>query len=220
MMTETWEVFLKNEFKQPYFLELSSFLKEQYEQHIVYPKKEDIFSAFGYAPYAECKVVILGQDPYHQPNQAHGLCFSVKPGVKIPPSLRNIFLELKSDCGVETPSTGSLIPWAKQGVLLINAVLTVNDSEPNSHKNKGWEIFIDHVFKKMNEHSEPIVFVLWGSNAQQKEHLITNKKHLIIKSSHPSPLSAYRGFFNSKPFSKINKFLVENNREPIDWRLK
>lgn len=219
-MIRSWETFLKNEFKQPYFLELSSFLKEQYQSHIVYPKKEDIFSAFQYAPYSSCKVVILGQDPYHQPNQAHGLSFSVKAGIKIPPSLKNIFQELRSDCGIETPTSGCLIPWAKQGVLLINAVLTVNDSQANSHKDKGWETFIDHVFEALNDHPQAIAFVLWGSNAQAKEHLITNKKHLIIKSPHPSPLSAYRGFFNSRPFSKINAFLENNNREPIDWRIK
>jgi uracil-DNA glycosylase len=220
LMNESWEAFLKNEWKQAYFLKLSTFLNEQYNTHNVYPKKEDVFSAFGYASYLDCKVVILGQDPYHRPNQAHGLSFSVKQGVPIPPSLKNIYKELKNDCGIDEATTGSLVPWAKQGVLMINAVLTVSDSHPTSHRNQGWEIFTDHVFEKLNNHPEPIVFVLWGKNAQQKERLITNKKHYIIKSAHPSPLSAYRGFFDSKPFSRINTYLKEANRQPIDWRLK
>jgi uracil-DNA glycosylase len=218
-MNESWESFLKEEFKQPYFIELSAFLSEQYKTHVVYPKKEDVFAAFGYTSYLDCKVVILGQDPYHQPNQAHGLSFSVKQGVPIPPSLQNIYKELASDCGISEAKSGCLVPWAKQGVLLINTVLTVNDSHPNSHKNKGWEIFTDHVLEKMNAHPSPIVFVLWGKNAQEKEKFITNKKHCIIKGAHPSPLSAYRGFFNSRPFSRINTFLEENHRKPIDWRI-
>lgn len=219
-MNESWESFLKHEFKQPYFIKLSSFLSEQYENHIVYPKKEDVFSAFGYASFLDCKVVILGQDPYHQPNQAHGLSFSVKPGVAIPPSLRNIYKELESDVGISNFGSGYLIPWAKQGVLLVNAVLTVNDSQPNSHKDQGWEIFTNHVFEKLNKHPKPLVFILWGRNAQQKEKFITDKRHFIIKSTHPSPLSAYRGFFNSKPFSKTNSFLEENHRKLIDWRIQ
>lgn len=219
-MNESWEEFLKNEWKQEYFKKLSAFLSQEYRKHIVYPKKDDVFSAFSYASYLDTKVVILGQDPYHQPHQAHGLSFSVAPSVPIPPSLANIFKELSDDCKIPKPTKGSLIPWAKQGVLMINAVLTVVANKPNSHKNKGWETFIDHVFEKLNNHPKPIVFVLWGNNAQQKERLITNQKHYIIKSAHPSPLSAYRGFFNSKPFSQINTYLEEANRTPIDWRLQ
>jgi uracil-DNA glycosylase len=217
MLNNHWDDFLKEEFNQSYFKELSAFLSEQYKHKTIYPTKEEVFSAFAYTDYPDIKVVILGQDPYHQPGQAHGLSFSVKPSVALPPSLKNIYKELVDDLNVAVPSNGCLIPWAKQGVLLLNAVLTVEKNQANSHANQGWEQFTDHVIEKCNEHSKPVVFVLWGRNAQKKEHLIMNAKHLIIKTVHPSPLSAYQGFFGSKPFSKINSFLLANNRNPIDW---
>ncbi len=217
MVNNQWDPFLMDEFEQPYFKKLSEFLKEQYQKTIVYPQKAEVFSSFYYTDYPNVKVVILGQDPYHQPQQAHGLSFSVKPHVPPPPSLLNIFKELHDDLNIPKPSNGCLIPWAKQGVLLLNAVLTVEANRANSHTNKGWETFTDHVISKCNAHQKPVVFILWGRNAQKKEHLITDPKHLIIKSAHPSPLSAYQGFFNSKPFSKTNAFLKANDRQPIDW---
>lgn len=217
MINNSWNEFLENEFKQEYFIKLASFLKQQYDSKIVYPKKEEVFSAFAYHGIEETKVVIVGQDPYHQPNQAHGLSFSVKPQVPPPPSLQNIFKELVDDMNIPRPSSGYLISWAKQGVMLLNAVLTVEHNKPTSHQNKGWEQFSDQVIRVLNQQSNPIVFVLWGKNAQKKSPLITNNKHLIITNVHPSPLSAHRGFFKSKPFSQTNDFLVSNNRKPIDW---
>lgn len=217
MINNSWNEFLENEFKQEYFIKLASFLKQQYDSKIVYPKKEEVFSAFAYHGIEETKVVIVGQDPYHQPNQAHGLSFSVKPQVPPPPSLQNIFKELVDDMNIPRPSSGYLISWAKQGVMLLNAVLTVEHNKPTSHQNKGWEQFSDQVIRVLNQQSNPIVFVLWGKNAQKKTPLITNNKHLIITNVHPSPLSAHRGFFKSKPFSQTNDFLVSNNRKPIDW---
>ncbi len=217
MLNNQWDTFLKAEFNEAYFKKLSVFLSEQYHRKTIYPKKEEVFSAFAYTDYPDVKVVILGQDPYHQPNQAHGLSFSVKPDVIIPPSLKNIYKELVDDLKIDEPSNGCLIPWAKQGVLLLNAVLTVERNHANSHRNQGWEFFADHVISKCDEHLEPIVFILWGRNAQKKEHLIKNPKHLIIKNVHPSPLSVYQGFFGSKPFSRANSFLLANNRQPIDW---
>lgn len=211
-----WEDFLKAEFKEAYFLELSAFLKEEYANKVIYPVRDDVFSAFRFTPYDELKVLILGQDPYHQPNQAHGLSFSVKPGVPLPPSLRNIYQELKDDLNIDRQN-GCLIDWAKQGVMMLNTALTVEASKPMSHKNKGWEIFTDKVIRLCNEHPEPVVFVLWGKQAMMKSGLITNRKHLIVSSAHPSPLSAYNGFFGSKPFSKINRFLKEHNRGEIQW---
>jgi len=214
-----WEDFLKKEFKEEYFIQLSEFLKEVYSTHIIYPKREDVFNAFAYSKYEEMKVVIIGQDPYHQPNQAHGLCFSVNPGIPLPPSLRNIYKELCEDIGCKMPETGCLIPWAKQGVLLLNSILTVEESKPLSHQDKGWEIFCDHVLIECDKSENPIVFILWGKQAQSKEKLLRNPKHLVIKSVHPSPLSAYNGFYGSKPFSKTNDFLIKNGRSPINWCL-
>jgi len=214
-----WEDFLNKEFKEEYFIRLSAFLKEAYSTCIVYPKREDVFSAFAYTKYEDMKVVIIGQDPYHQPNQAHGLCFSVNPGISIPPSLRNIYKELNEDIGCKIPETGCLIPWAKQGVLLLNSVLTVEDSKPLSHQNKGWEYICDHVIVECDKSENPIVFILWGKQSQSKEKLLHNPKHLVIKSVHPSPLSAYNGFFGSKPFTKANDFLLKNGRSPINWCL-
>lgn len=212
-----WEDFLKNEFKEEYFIQLSNFLKGAYSTRTIYPKKEDIFNAFKYAKYDELKVVILGQDPYHQANQAHGLCFSVNPECSLPPSLRNIFKEMCDDLACPQPRNGSLVHWAKQGVLLLNSILTVEESKPLSHKDLGWEIFCNHVIEACNRSDKPIVFIFWGKQAQAKESLITNPIHMILKSVHPSPLSAYQGFFGSKPFSKTNDFLIKNGRCPIDW---
>lgn len=219
-MENKWTPFLKEEFKKDYFLKLSAFLKEEYAAKVIYPKKEDVFNAFAYTAFDDVKVVILGQDPYHQPHQAHGLCFSVNKGVKIPPSLVNIYKELNSDLGCYIPSHGCLIDWAKQGVFLLNTTLTVEQSHPNSHFNKGWEIFTDTAIQKLNEKTTPVVFILWGRNARSKKSLITNPNHLILESAHPSPLSAYHGFFGSKPFSKCNQFLMENNLKPIDWQIR
>lgn len=214
-----WEDFLKKEFKEEYLIQLSEFLKEVYSMRTIYPKREDVFNAFAYSKYEEMKVVIIGQDPYHQPNQAHGLCFSVSPGIPLPPSLRNIYKELCEDIECKMPETGCLIPWAKQGVLLLNSILTVEESKPLSHQDKGWEIFCDHVLVECDKSENPIVFILWGKQAQSKEKLLRNPKHLVIKSVHPSPLSAYNGFFGSKPFSKTNDFLIKNGRSPINWCL-
>lgn len=219
-MENKWTLFLKEEFKKDYFLKLSAFLKEEYATKVIYPKKEDVFNAFAYTAFDDVKVVILGQDPYHQPHQAHGLCFSVNKGVKIPPSLVNIYKELNTDLGCSIPSHGCLIDWAKQGVFLLNTTLTVEQSHPNSHFNKGWEIFTDTAIQKLNEKTTPVVFILWGRNARSKKSLITNPNHLILESAHPSPLSAYHGFFGSKPFSKCNQFLIENNLKPIDWQIR
>lgn len=214
-----WTDFLKAEFKQDYFGPLSETLKEAYTHKTVYPMREQVFNAFAYAEYAQLKVVLIGQDPYYQPGQAHGLCFSVNPGVPFPPSLQNIFKELQSDIACPQPQNGCLIPWAKQGVLLLNSLLTVEEGKPLSHQGIGWESFFEHAMQACNAHPQPLVFILWGKNAQAKADLITDPKHLILKAPHPSPLSAYNGFFGSKPFSKTNAFLKENGREPIDWCL-
>lgn len=219
-MENKWTPFLKEEFKKDYFLKLSEFLKQEYATKTIYPKREDVFNAFAYTAFDDVKVVILGQDPYHQPHQAHGLCFSVNKGVKIPPSLVNIYKELNSDLGCSIPSHGCLVDWAKQGVFLLNTTLTVEQSHPNSHFNKGWEIFTDTAIQKLNEKTTPVVFILWGRNARSKKALITNPNHLILESAHPSPLSAYHGFFGSRPFSKCNQFLIENNLKPIDWQIR
>jgi len=185
----------------------------------VYPSEEELFSAFRLTPYDEVKVLLLGQDPYHGPGQAHGLAFSVQPGVKPPPSLVNIFKELQSDLGLPKPKDGSLVPWSKQGVLLLNAVLTVREGQANAHEGKGWERFTDAVIQKVSDKKEPVVFLLWGSYAQKKEALIDTSRHVILKAPHPSPLSAKRGFFGSKPFRLINEALEKAGRGPIDWRL-
>lgn len=220
ILKNDWNELLKDEFSKDYYLSLREFLKNEYTTKIIYPDKYDIFNALHYTSYKYVKVVILGQDPYHGPNQAHGLSFSVSPGVKIPPSLLNIYKELNSDLGCYIPNNGYLKKWADQGVLLLNTSLTVRAGEANSHKNKGWEIFTDKIISLINEKTDPVVFLLWGNNAINKKKLITNKQHLILSSAHPSPLSASRGFFGSKPFSKINKFLVSVNKAPIDWQIE
>ena len=215
-----WKDFLVNEFKQDYFLSLSSFLKEEYRTKTIYPLREDVFNAFEYTSYETCKVVILGQDPYHEPNQAHGLCFSVQKGVEIPPSLKNIYAELQRDLGCSIPTHGCLVDWAKQGVFLLNTTMTVRKGVAASHVGKGWETFTDHTIMKLNEKKEPLVFILWGSNARSKKKLITNPQHLIIESAHPSPLSCYRGFIGSRPFSRCNDFLKKNGRTPVNWQIR
>lgn len=220
ILKNDWNELLKDEFSKDYYLSLREFLKNEYTTKIIYPDKYDIFNALDYTSYKDVKVVILGQDPYHGPNQAHGLSFSVSPGVKIPPSLLNIYKELNSDLGCYIPNNGYLKKWADQGVLLLNTSLTVRAGEANSHKNKGWEIFTDKIISLINEKTDPVVFLLWGNNAINKKKLITNKQHLILSSAHPSPLSASRGFFGSKPFSKINKFLISVNKAPIDWQIE
>jgi uracil-DNA glycosylase len=212
-----WKGFLESEIDKSYFKDLEAFLAKEYEEKVIYPKKEDVLNALKYTAYEDVKIVIIGQDPYHQPNQAHGLSFSVLPGMKIPPSLRNIFKELNSDVDFNIPSTGYLVSWTEQGVLLLNTVLTVRESEPTSHKGKGWEIFTDRVLSILNEKKEPIIFVLWGKHAQSKEKLIINGHHHIIKANHPSPLSASRGFFGSKPFSQINEILEKIGNQKINW---
>ncbi len=214
---ESWKEVLFDEFKKPYFEELKRFLVEEKQKHTVYPHGSNIFAAFNNTSFHDVKVVILGQDPYHGANQAHGLAFSVNDGVPFPPSLQNIFKELRDDMGCDMPKSGNLIKWAKEGVFLINAVLTVRASEANSHKSRGWEIFTDAVIRLLSEKKENLVFILWGSPAGAKASLIDAKKHLILKAPHPSPLSSYRGFFGSKPFSKTNDYLVSKAISPIKW---
>lgn len=214
-----WQELLKEEFEKEYYLRLRKFLIAEYKTKMVHPDKYDIFNALHYTAYGDVKVVILGQDPYHGPNQAHGLSFSVKPGVKPPPSLLNIYKELKDDMQCYIPNQGYLKKWADQGVLLLNTVLTVIEGQANSHKNIGWEQVTDKIISLLNARQEPIVFILWGNNAQSKVSLITNKNHKIIKSVHPSPLSASRGFFKSKPFSQTNEILRSQGERPIDWQI-
>ena len=216
----SWDSVLADEFEKEYYKDLREFLKEEYSQHTMYPEMHNIFNALKAAPYDQVKAVILGQDPYHEPGQAHGLCFSVQKGVPQPPSLVNIFKEMKADLGITPPDHGCLTDWAEQGVLLLNAVLTVRAHEANSHKGKGWEIFTDRVIELLNEREKPIVFILWGANAKAKEKLITNPQHLIITGAHPSPLSAHNGFWGGKYFSRTNEFLIENGIEPINWKIK
>lgn len=213
----SWDELLKDEFNKPYFLELERFIDNEYETKTVFPKMNDIFIAFKYTDYKDIKVVILGQDPYHNDFEAMGLSFSVPKGIKIPPSLVNIYKELSSDIGIKTPSTGDLIPLTKEGVFLLNTTLTVIKNKPLSHYNIGWERFTDEVIKLIDKREKPVVFILFGSNARKKKALINNPNHLIIETVHPSPLSAYNGFFGSKPFSKANSFLMNNEIEPIDW---
>lgn len=215
-----WDEIIGGEFEKPYYKDLRAFLKSEYFSRRIYPDMHDIFNALKYTPYNSVKAVILGQDPYHGQGQAHGLCFSVKKGITPPPSLVNIFKELKSDLGIEIASHGELTAWAKNGVLLLNTALTVREGSPNSHRGKGWEIFTDAVISALNQRNEPIVFILWGANAKAKAALITNPIHLKLTAAHPSPLSAYNGFFGCKHFSKTNEFLTKNGIEPIDWRLK
>ena len=215
-----WDEILSSEFEKPYYKELRIFLDEEYNKHTIYPLPKYIYSALKLTSYKDTKVVILGQDPYHEPNQAHGLAFSVGKNVDIPPSLQNIYKELNDDLGIEIPNHGYLIDWAKQGVLLLNTVLTVRAHQANSHAHKGWEQLTDSIISKLNEKDSPIVYILWGANARSKKALITSPKHLIVESVHPSPLSAYNGFFGSKPFSKTNNFLISNDISPIDWQIK
>jgi len=216
VINKNWDKVLENEFKKDYFKKLGVFVKNEYKNKIIYPPYSDIFNALRYTDYNEVKVVILGQDPYHGEGEAHGLSFSVKEGVKMPPSLINIFKELEDDLGIKR-NISDLTDWAKKGVFLLNSIMTVVKDNPLSHKEKGWEIFTDNIIRYLNDRDEPIVFLLWGSYARSKRTLITNKKHLILESVHPSPLSAYRGFFGSKPFSKTNNFLEKNNIEKIEW---
>lgn len=214
-----WDEILANEFQQDYYKKIRYFLKQEYSEYTIYPPMEDIFNALRYTSYSEVKAVLLGQDPYHGPGQAHGLCFSVRPGVPAPPSLQNMFKELGSDLGIAPPPNGTLTGWAQQGVLLLNTVLTVRQGCANSHKNLGWTTFTDHVIEKLNTREQPIVFLLWGANARSKKKLITNPQHLILETVHPSPLSAYNGFFGCKHFSQCNAFLEANGILPIDWDL-
>ena len=215
-----WGEILKDEFNKEYYLNLRKFLKEEYKNETVYPMMEDIFNALKFTSFKDTKVVILGQDPYHGRGQSHGLSFSVKKGVKTPPSLRNIYKELKDDLDCEIPNNGYLKKWTDQGVLLLNTSLTVREADANSHSKIGWEIFTNKIIELLNEREDPVVFILWGNNAKSKEELITNDRHFIIKSFHPSPLSASRGFFGSKPFSRTNKILKSIGKEPIDWQIK
>ena len=216
MINKNWDIVLKDEMNKPYFKELGVFIKEEYAHKIIFPQYKNIFNALRYTDYDEVKVVILGQDPYHGTGEAHGLSFSVREGVKRPPSLDNIFKELYNDLGVKRENN-DLTDWARQGVFLLNSVLTVVKDTPLSHRNKGWEIFTDDLIKLLNKREKPIVFILWGSYARSKKALITNKNHYIIESAHPSPLSAHRGFFGSRPFSRANNFLVSNGIKPIKW---
>ncbi len=214
-----WLTSIGEEFKKPYYTELYQFVKSEYGHTMVYPSSDDIFNAFHFTPLSQVKVVILGQDPYHNEGQAHGLCFSVKPQVDIPPSLVNIYKELNQDVGCYIPNHGYLEKWARQGILLLNTVLTVRAHQANSHQGKGWEKFTDAVIQAVNAQDRPVVFLLWGKPAQMKKSMLTNSKHLILEAPHPSPLSAYRGFFGCKHFSKVNEFLKENGIEPIDWQI-
>lgn len=216
----SWEKALKGEFSKDYYKKLFVKIQEEYQTRTIYPPADDIFNAFHFTPLEEVKVVILGQDPYHEPGQAHGLCFSVKPQVPIPPSLVNIYKELEDDLGCYIPNNGYLEKWARQGVLMLNTVLTVRAHQANSHKDLGWEQFTDAAIRVLSEQDRPMVFVLWGKPAQRKKEMIHNPKHLILESPHPSPLSAYRGFFGSRPFSRINAYLEQNGLEPIDWQIE
>lgn len=220
ILQNDWAPLLEREFSKAYYQQLRQFLKNEYEANTIFPQMNDVFNALHYTPFAEVKVVILGQDPYHGPNQAHGLSFSVQSGVKQPPSLVNIFKELQDDLGITPPNHGCLIDWTKQGVLLLNTVLTVRAGQAHSHRNKGWEHFTDKVITTLNKKSHPIVYILWGNAAQKKKALIDTTKHYIIKAPHPSPLSAYRGFFGSKPFSKTNEHLRNESLKEINWEIK
>lgn len=214
-----WDALLKDEFEKDYYLNLRKFLKQEYKQHTIFPDMYDIYNALKYTSYSDVKAVILGQDPYHRRGQAHGLCFSVKKGVTPPPSLKNIFQEIQSDLGIAPPSHGELTQWTKEGILLLNTVLTVREGAANSHKNKGWETFTDRVIRLLNDREKPIVFLLWGANAREKTALITNPQHKILTCAHPSPLSAFNGFFECRHFSQTNRFLQEIGSPEINWSL-
>ena len=220
MIGNSWDEILKEEFNKPYFKELIKFVDEEYQKKTIFPQKSNIFNAFRYTPYDKVKVLILGQDPYHGVGQAHGLAFSVQDGVTPPPSLVNIYKEMQSDLGISPTRSGCLIPWTEQGVMLLNAVLTVEKDKAASHKDHGWETFTDAVIKILNEKEEPMVFILWGSYARSKKIYLTNPNHLILEATHPSPFSAYNGFFGSRPFSKTNAFLESKGVKPIDWRIE
>ncbi|MCR5144279.1 MAG: uracil-DNA glycosylase [Lachnospiraceae bacterium] len=218
-INQEWQEALRDEFQKDYYINLMDFVSDAYENNEVFPPANEVFNALNYTPLSKVKAVIIGQDPYHDNGQAHGLCFSVKPGVKIPPSLVNIYKELHDDIGFEIPQDGYLVKWADQGVLMINTVLTVNAHEANSHKGKGWEKFTDAIIEKVNQQDRPIVFLLWGAPAQKKKKMLDNPKHLILEAPHPSPLSVYRGFWGCKHFSKTNEFFVANGETPIDWQI-
>lgn len=220
VLNNDWDQLLQEEFQKPYYLKLREFLKQEYKNYTVYPNMYDIFNALRTTSFADTKVVILGQDPYHGAGQAHGMCFSVQKGIPAPPSLKNIFKELTDDIGIAPPTHGELTSWAQQGVLLLNTVLTVREAQPNSHKGQGWEIFTDRVIEVLNQKTTPVVFLLWGANARNKKNLITNPLHVCLEAPHPSPLSAYSGFFGCKHFSKANQVLVQNGLNPIDWSIK
>lgn len=218
-ITENWFNMLKDEFNKPYFISLQKFLDNEYKNYEIYPKIENIFNSLNLVKYENVKVVILGQDPYHEPGQAHGLAFSVESGL-LPPSLQNIYKELNNDLSIPISKSGNLTPWAKQGVLLLNTVLTVRRGQANSHKDKGWENLTTKIIELLNKREKPIVFILWGGQAKKMAEKITNKNHLVLTSAHPSPLSAYNGFFGCKHFSKTNEFLIKNNQTPINWNLE
>lgn len=215
-----WDALLKDEFEKEYYQKLRGFLAKEYRTRTIFPDMYDIFNALRYTSYSDVKAVIIGQDPYHGEGQAHGLCFSVKQGVEPPPSLKNIYKELQSDIGFVPPAHGELISWAKEGVLLLNTVLTVRMGEANSHKGMGWETFTDRVIELINQREKPVVFLLWGANARRKKELVTNPMHRVLEAAHPSPLSAYNGFFGCRHFSKTNEILGEFGEKPIDWSLK
>jgi uracil-DNA glycosylase len=221
MIQNDWLDSIEGEFQKPYYKQLYQFVSEEYSKEVIYPPAEDIFNAFHFTPLSEVKILLLGQDPYHNMNQAHGLSFSVLPGQKdIPPSLQNIYKELREDCGCYIPNNGYLKKWADQGVLLLNTVLTVRAHQANSHQGNGWEQFTDAIIKAVNEQDRPIVSMLWGRPAQMKKKMLNNPKHMILEAPHPSPLSAYRGFLGCKHFSKANEFLIRNGLEPIDWQIE
>lgn len=220
MISNDWNEILKCEFEKEYFIKLSAFLDEEYASKKIYPPRNEIFTALELSSYADTKVVILGQDPYHGEGQAHGLCFSVKHGIEPPPSLKNMYKELYDDLGIVPPTHGYLVDWAKQGVLMLNTSLTVEDGKPNSHSKKGWTFFTDKIIEKLNEREKSVIFILWGNNARDKLVLITGKQHYVLSAAHPSPLSASRGFFGCRHFSKINTILENTGQKKIDWQLK
>ena len=219
-MVESFRELLDREKGKEYFKKLTEFVDNEYSTKQIFPARENVMNAMKYTPYKNVKVVIVGQDPYHGEGEAHGLCFSVNPGIKVPPSLQNIYKELKRDLGLYVPNNGYLLKWAKEGVLMLNAVLTVVKDTPGSHRNKGWEIFTDEVIKEVNEKDTPVVFLLWGAYAKEKKKLITNPNHLVLESSHPSPFSVRNGFDGCSHFSKTNEFLKSHNLEPIDWQIE
>ena len=219
VINNDWDIILKDVFESDKYQELKKFLEEEYQNRTIYPSVDNIYTALKLTSYKDTKVVIIGQDPYHEPNQAHGLAFSVLEGIKLPPSLKNIYKEIEADLGIKMSSSGNLTSWAEQGVLLLNNVLTVREHEANSHKGKGWEFVTDKIVEKLNEREEGIIFIFWGNNAKGKQKLITNPNHTVLTAPHPSPLSAYHGFFGCKHFSKINELLINNNKEVINWQI-